>query len=184
MSVPNKQFQWLSIIVLLFAAAWIVLSAPEVSSFEQAQSAPTKGFLAPDFTLTTLSGESITLSDLQGQAVLVNLWASWCGPCRAEMPAMQVVYDRYREQGFHVLAVNATNQDSLSSAQAFVKEMGVSYPILLDINGEVSAMYQLRALPSSFFISPDGRIREVIIGGPMAEALLSIRAEQLIAEIP
>lgn len=184
MCMPNKQFQWLSIAALLFAAAWIVVSAPEVNSFEQDQSAPTKGFLAPDFTLTTLSGERITLSDLRGEAVLVNLWASWCAPCLAEMPAMQAVYDRYREQGFHVLAVNATNQDSLSAAQAFVEELGLSYPILLDINGEVSAMYQLRALPSSFFISPDGRIREVIIGGPMAEALLSIRAEQLIAEIP
>lgn len=180
----KKHFNLISIALLLFGAAWIVVSAPEASSFTQAQSAPTKGFLAPDFTLSTLSGESVTLSDLRGQAVLVNLWASWCTPCRAEMPAMQIVYERYRDRGFTILAVNATNQDSLSSAQAFVEELGVTYPILLDLDGKVSALYQLRALPSSFFINPDGRIQEVIIGGPMAEALLSIRAEQLIAELP
>lgn len=161
-----------------------MLSAPTADNFTQAQSAPSTGFLAPDFTLSTLNGESITLSDLRGQAVLVNLWASWCTPCRAEMPAMQVVYERYKDQGFTILAVNASNQDNLSSAQAFVEELGVTYPILLDVDGEVSALYQLRALPSTFFVGPDGRIQEVIIGGPMAEALLSIRAEQLIAELP
>lgn len=184
MPISKKQFKLLSIALLLLGAAWIAVSAPDANTFTQAQSAPTKGFLAPDFTLTTLSGESITLSDLRGQAVLINLWASWCGPCRAEMPAMQKVYERYQDQGFNILAVNATNQDSLSAAQAFVEELGLSYPILLDFDGSVSRLYQLRALPSSFFIGPDGRIQEVIIGGPMAEALLSIRAEQLIAEIP
>jgi peroxiredoxin len=180
----KKQFNLISAALLLFGAAWIVVSAPDPNNFSQAQSAPSKGFLAPDFTLSTLSGESITLSDLRGQAVLVNLWASWCTPCRAEMPAMQVVFERYKDRGFTILAVNATNQDSLSSAQAFVEELGVTYPILLDLDGEVSALYQLRALPSTFFVAADGRIQEVIIGGPMAEALLSIRAEQLIAELP
>ena len=184
--MPNssKPFNFLSAALLLLGAAWISISAPDARSFAQAQSAPTKGFLAPDFTLTTLSGESITLSDLRGQAVLINLWASWCGPCRAEMPAMQQVYEDYQDRGFQILAVNATNQDSLSSAQAFVAELGVTYPILLDLDGKVSELYQLRALPSSFFVSPDGRINEVIVGGPMAHALLSIRAEQLIAELP
>ncbi len=179
----SRRFLLFSIALLLFGGAWLVVSVPEPRLLTQAQSAPTKGFLAPDFTLETLDGSSITLSDLRGEAVLVNLWASWCGPCRAEMPAMQEVHEAYTDRGFHVLAVNATNQDSLAAAEAFVDELGVTYPILLDRDGRVSALYQLRALPSSFFIGPDGRINEVIVGGPMAEALLSIRAEQLIAEL-
>ncbi len=184
MQISKYRFQWLSLVILVLAAAWIVFTAPEPEQFNQAQSAPSKGFLAPDFTLTTLDGASITLSDLRGEAVLINLWASWCGPCRAEMPAMQKIHERYADQGFHILAVNATNQDSLSSAAAFVEELGVTYPILLDLDGSVSALYQLRALPSTFFVGPDGRITEVIVGGPIAEALLSIRAEELIAELP
>jgi peroxiredoxin len=184
MQIESKNFQWLSIALLIFGAAWISLSAPEPEQFNQAQSAPSKGFLAPDFTLTTLTGETIALSDLRGEAVLINLWASWCGPCRAEMPAMQEIHERYSDRGFHILAVNATNQDSLESAAAFVDELGVTYPILLDLDGNVSALYQLRALPSTFFVGPDGRITEVIVGGPMAEALLSIRAEELLAELP
>ena len=173
----------LALITLLVSAAWVVLSAPDAASLEASASAPSVGFLAPDFTLDALGGDPATLSDYRGQAVILNLWASWCGPCRAEMPAMQTVFERYKQQGFTILAVNATNQDSLASAQAFVEELGVTYPVLLDRDGAVSAQYNLRALPTTYFIAPDGRIREVVIGGPMAEALLSIRAEQLLAEL-
>lgn len=183
-SIPPKQFRWLSITILVIGAAWIFASAPEPGALQQAQSEPTTGFLAPDFTLQTFEGTSITLSDLRGQAVLVNLWASWCGPCRAEMPAMEKVYLQYKDQGFQILAVNASNQDNLANAQAFVEELGITYPILLDTNGQVSSLYQLRALPTTFFISPAGYIEEVVIGGPMSEALLSIRAAQLVAELP
>lgn len=183
-NLSQKQFLLLFILLLLFGAGWIVASRPLAGSLEKAQSAPSKGFLAPDFTLSTLAGESITLSDLRGEAVLVNLWASWCVPCRTEMPAMQRVYERYRDEGFTILAVNVTNQDNLPAVQAFVDEFGLSYPILLDVDGSVSSMYQLRAFPTSYFIGRDGRIQEVVIGGPMAEALLTIRAEQLLAGQP
>ena len=171
-------------LMLLLGALWIPLTALDAEAASEAQAAPYAGFYAPDFSLESATGETVSLSDLRGQPVLVNLWASWCGPCRAEMPAMERVYERYQDQGFVILAVNATNQDSHAAALAFYEELGLNYPLLFDVDGAASTAYQLRALPSSFFILPDGRIQEVVIGGPMAEALLIIRVEALLAEIP
>ncbi|RME86996.1 MAG: TlpA family protein disulfide reductase [Anaerolineae bacterium] len=180
---PFRRF--FSIGVLLLGLLWIGLSADRSGSATAgAIPAPQKGFLAPDFTLPTLDGGEIRLAGQRGQVILLNLWASWCGPCQAEMPAMQRVYEAYREQGFTVLAVNATSQDHLADVQAFVARHGLTFPILLDARGEVSRLYNLRSLPTSFFIGRDGMIREVVIGGPMSEALLRTRVEELLKEAP
>jgi peroxiredoxin len=98
------------------------------------------------------------------------------------MPAMQKVYNDFKDQGLVILAVNATDQDSISAASGFVDSLGLTFPILLDPNGEVSQAYELRALPTSFFIDGQGLVREVVVGGPMAEALLRIRVQQLLEE--
>jgi cytochrome c biogenesis protein CcmG, thiol:disulfide interchange protein DsbE len=170
-----------SIFVLLAGAAWIWASAaPPGSTTGGHIPAPKAGFLAPDFLLKNPQGETHHLAGLAGQPVLVNLWASWCPPCRAEMPAMQRVYEEYQAQGFVILAVNATDQDSLAAANAFVESLGLTFPILLDPSGEVSAAYEVRALPTSFFIDREGIIREVVVGGPMSEALLRIRVQQIL----
>ena len=124
------------------------------------------------------------LSDLRGQPLLINLWASWCPPCKAEMPAFERAYRDYKEKGFQVLAVNATNQDNLNNAINFVQEYKLSFPILLDTNGEVSRQYHLNSLPTSFFVDRSGVIQQVIVGGPMSEALLRIRIDQLLQEEP
>lgn len=181
MPISRNAWNLLSVFILLLGAGWIWLSAaPAGATTGGAIPAPRAGFLAPDFSLPDAEGNLTTLSDLRGQAVLVNLWASWCTPCQAEMPAMQRVYEAYREQGFTILAVNATHQDSQAAAAQFAAEKGLTFPILYDLDGSVSRSYQLSALPSSFFILPDGTINEVIIGGPMAEALLRVRVEQLL----
>ncbi|GAB4397655.1 MAG: TlpA disulfide reductase family protein [Anaerolineales bacterium] len=170
--------------ILLLGLVWIWVSAdPQGRATTQGNiPAPQVGFAAPEFTLTTLQGDSLTLSDLRGQAVLLNVWASWCPPCRAEMPAMQQVYAEYAERGFTVLAINLTAQDSRSAAAAFVAENGLTFPILLDESGSVANAYRAASLPTSFFIRPDGIIEEVIIGGPMAEALLRTRIERILPE--
>lgn len=171
--------------LLLAGLIWMLVSADRSGSATAGQiPAPQQGFLAPDFTLKTPQGDAITLSDLRGQVVLINLWATWCPPCRAEMPAIQRVYEDYREQGFSVLAVNLTYQDDPFAVVPFVQQYGLTFPILLDETGAVAAQYQLRSLPTSFFIGKDGVIREVVIGGPMAEALLQTRVERLLAETP
>lgn len=142
--------------------------------------APQTGFAAPDFTLSTPTGETYTLSELRGNAVLVNLWATWCPPCRAEMPAIQKIYDEYKQDGLIVLAVNMTAQDNALNITPFVAQFGLDFPILLDETGEVGAAYQLRSLPSSYFIDRAGIISEIVIGGPMSEALLRTRIEKIL----
>lgn len=175
----------LSIGLLLLGLAWIVFSADRSgASTNGLIPAPRAGFLAPDFTLQTLDGKTVTLTDLRGQAVLVNIWASWCAPCRAEMPAIQRVYEDYKEKGLVVLAVNSTVQDKVSAASSFVAELGLTFPIPLDVEGTVTRLYEVRALPSSFFIGRDGVIREVVIGGPMSEALLRTRVQAILETTP
>jgi peroxiredoxin len=168
-------------IILFFGFLWILASMDKTGSTTSGKiSAPQAGFLAPDFELNTPAGETIKLSDLRGQAVLVNLWATWCPPCRAEMQTIETVYNEYKEQGFTVLAVNMTYQDDPAAVMPFVKQQGLSFPILLDTTGEMGRAYQLKSLPSSYFIDREGMIREVVIGGPMAEALLRTRIEGLL----
>lgn len=168
-------------LILLLGIAWIYLSADKTNaSFAETVAAPQQGFLAPDFSLPTTTGETIRLSDLRGQAVLVNLWATWCPPCREEMPSIEKVYNEYKDEGFVVLAVNMTYQDNASAVMPFVQEHGLTFPILLDETGAIGRAYQLRSLPSSFFITREGIIHEVVIGGPMSEALLRTRVEEII----
>jgi len=170
--------------LLVTGLGWIWLSAaPQNSTTNGKIPAPQSGFLAPDFNLKTLDGQNVRLSDFRGKVVLVNIWASWCTPCRAEMPAIERVYQNYREQGLIVLAVDSTVQDTVSNVKAFVDENELSFPILLDEGGLVTRLYRVQSLPNSFFIGADGVVREVVIGGPMAEALVSSRVEKLLQEI-
>jgi len=169
------------IVILILGLAWIFLSADKSGASTTGEiPAPQQGFLAPDFKLKTMASETVKLSDLRGQAVLVNLWATWCPPCRAEMKSIEKVYNEYKEQGLVVLAVNMTYQDDPTKIAPFVAEQGLTFPILLDETGDAGHAYQLRSLPSSFFIGRDGIIREVVIGGPMAEALLRTRIEEIL----
>jgi len=169
------------LLLLILGYVWIFASADRSGASTSGKiHAPQQGFLAPDFELKTLSGESIKLFDLRGQAVLVNLWATWCPPCREEMQTIEKVYNEYKDQGFIVLAVDMTYQDNPSEVMPFVEQRGLTFPILLDETGEMANAYQLRSLPSSYFIGRDGIIHEVVIGGPMAEALLRTRIEDIL----
>jgi len=137
------------------------------------------GHPAPDFTLPTLDGGEITLSDLRGQPVLINFWASWCAPCRVETPLLVDTYHRYADEGLVVLGVNLTEQDTLEEARAFVNEFDVSYPILLDDGPEVSHnLYNLIGLPMSVFVDRSGVVKRVIVG-----AIMDTEIDRYIAEI-
>jgi len=168
-------------LILSLGLAWIFISADKSGASDSGTvAAPQQGFRAPDFELQTPTGETVKLSDLRGQAVLVNLWATWCPPCRAEMRSIEKVYNEYKDQGFVVLAVDMTYQDDPLAIVPFVNEQGLTFPILLDETGDMANAYQLRSLPSSYFINRDGIINEVVIGGPMAEALLRTRVEEIL----
>ena len=181
----GRHWTLFSLAVLVISAGWIAWTSVSTSAPTGGKTpAPRQGFLAPDFELTTTKGETIRLSELAGRPVLVNIWASWCPPCKAEMPEMERIHQEYGPQGFTILAVNATNQDSLSSMAAFVDQEGLTFPILLDSDGSVTRKYQVQALPSSFFVGRDGTVRQVMIGGPMSEAFLRSQVESLLAEEP
>lgn len=182
----NRRWQVTSLIVLLLAGLWTFASrVPAMAGTGSAPPpSPREGFSAPGFTLELLGGGQVTLSDLRGKVVLVNFWASWCPPCRAEMPAIEKVYQSMKPLGFEVLAVNVTDQDSEAAAAAFLKQLGLTFTVPLDRTGEVSARYSLQGLPSSYFIDRKGIIRSVVVGGPMNEALIQSKVEEILKEAP
>jgi cytochrome c biogenesis protein CcmG/thiol:disulfide interchange protein DsbE len=168
---------------VFLGSAWIWLArAPAAATTAGRVPSPREGFAAPDFALQTPNGETLTLSALRGQVVVVNLWASWCPPCREEMPALEHVYQDMPADGVEFLAVNTTYQDSLSDATSFADRFGLTFPVLLDLKGDVARRYELRALPSTFFIDKDGVIRKVVIGGPMSESTIRAIIADLTAE--
>lgn len=181
MQPTRRRFLFIGILAL--GLIWTFISADNSGgSTAGLIPAPQKGFLAPDFTLETLEGKSLQLSDLRGRVVLVNFWATWCPPCRAEMPAFEQAFQDYENQGFTIVAVSATAQDNLGNIAAFVEEFGLSFPIALDIDGSVNEQYQVRSLPTSFFVDKEGIITEVVIGGPIVEALVRARIEEMLKE--
>jgi len=124
--------------------------------------APIVGSPAPDFTLNNVNGQLITLSQLKGQPVLINFWATWCAPCRVEMPAIEAAYQQYKAEGFTVLAVDA--DEALADVTEFTKGLNLSFEVLMDPGLEVTDLYRVRAFPSSFFIGRDGTIVAFQIG--------------------
>jgi cytochrome c biogenesis protein CcmG/thiol:disulfide interchange protein DsbE len=180
----DHKLTWISLMLLLFGlgATWTVLSRNSVDAMSvggrPALAEP--GFVAPDFTLETLAGGTLSLEEARGQVVLINFWATWCPPCRAEMPAIQRVYDRYQEQGLVVLAVNL--QESPGQISAFAGELGLTFPILLDRDGAVSETYRVRSLPTTIFVSRSGVIADLVVGGPLPEPLLESKIAPLLRE--
>lgn len=120
---------------------------------------------APDFSLSTIDGKKMSLSQFYGQPILINFWASWCIPCRDEMPELVRAYEAHKAEGFVILGVNLTYSDSISDAQAFMKEFNVSFPILLDTDGAVvQRLYQISGIPTSIFMKRDGSVARIQIG--------------------
>jgi len=180
---PQRNWTIFTLIILALGAGWIGISA---AFFDGSTSgfipAPQVSFLSPDFKLQSVGGDEIVLSELRGKVVLLNFWGSWCPPCKEEMPTMQKVYRDYQDKGFAILAVNAAFQEKPGASAAFLANNLLDFTILLDTDGEVSRQYQVHAFPTSYFIDSDGVIQEIVIGGPMAEALLRTRIENLLGE--
>jgi cytochrome c biogenesis protein CcmG, thiol:disulfide interchange protein DsbE len=177
----HQNWSLFSIVVLTLAAAWTAGTAtfarPDIQ--DEAQE-PRPGFLAPDFELMSPDGNPLRLSDLRGRPVILNLWASWCPPCKAEMPALENVHRQYEGDGLVVLGVNMTYQDSVQDAVQFLADEGLTFPIVMDVDGSVGRRYQMRALPTTFFIDRSGVIHSLEVGGPLPEALLRSKAIELL----
>lgn len=118
---------------------------------------------APGFSLASLAGEAdIRLEDYRGQVVFLNFWATWCAPCVAEMPAMQTLYDRYRDDGLVMIAVNV--REDRAQVQEFIDRLGLSYPVALDSNGSVTNLYNVRGFPTTMIIDREGTVIGVKLG--------------------
>jgi peroxiredoxin len=129
---------------------------------------PLVGSPAPEIVLKDLQGRDVKLSDLRGKVVLVNFWATWCKPCKEEMPAMQASYDKLRDKGFVVLAVNEL-EDTARVAE-HIRTHGHTFEVVMDHNNEVANMYGVVGLPASFLIDPQGIVRERISGSLLTES--------------
>mgnify|MGYP001823438726 FL=1 len=151
-----------------------------LAGFSQASTVKS-GEAAPDFTLRSLHGPNLRLEEYRGKVVLINFWASWCGPCRQEMPILDRLHQRYEETGFAVLGVNVEGEDA--PAQKIVDKTNVTFPVLIDEGQKVSELYDLEAMPSTVVVDRDGLVRYVHRGyKPGDEAKYVEVVKQLIRE--
>ena len=172
MNVLTKRWTFFNIGILIISALWIVLTALSTKDVSKnIVEAPMEGFLAPDFELVTDNNDIVQLSQYRGQIVIVNFWASWCMPCRVEMPALQKVFEAYNDQGFQILAVNAPDDNPIKATE-FAVANSLTFPILFDTDGQVFRKYAVHALPTTLIIDSDGIIQKHLIGGPLPESLL------------
>lgn len=136
---------------------------------------------APDFTLKSLDGANLRLEEYRGQVVLINFWASWCGPCRQEMPVLDRLHQRYEDAGFAVLGINVEGEEG--PARELLQKVPVTFPVLIDAGQQVSELYDLQAMPSTVVVDRDGVVRYVHRGyRPGDEAGYVEMVKQLIAE--
>ena len=163
--------------IILVGAIWTIIT-PNLANVEneiERVESPVEGNPAPDFQLPDINGFNYRLSDFAGRVVVLNFWASWCTPCKVEMPAFQSAAGEYSIDEVIILGINVTNQDELVNVLAFLEENGITFPVLLDQAGSTSNLYQVFSMPTTYFIDKEGTIRKVIIGGPVSKA--AIRAE-------
>lgn len=147
------------------------------------RSGPSVERKAPDFNLRNLAGETVSLKDFYGRPVLLNFWASWCGPCRAEMPFFQEIYEdeEWQKAGLVILAINL--QESRDTVAAFLESNGFTFTVLLDSDGEVGLRYNVRGIPATFFIDGEGVIRDMQIGAFTGTAGIEGRLANTIARV-
>ncbi|MBI1878835.1 MAG: TlpA family protein disulfide reductase, partial [Chloroflexi bacterium] len=170
-SILKARWFWITLIglIIVLGSAWIAFSrtlfdklalGSEAGSLEPA---PIVGHPAPDFALPTLDGEIVRLSDFKGKPVLLNFWATWCGPCRAEFPDFQKASVDNADT-LVIIGINNTSTDQKDQVPAFVEEFGATFPIVLDETGETAKAYGILGLPTSIFIDRNGNISEIFTG--------------------
>jgi cytochrome c biogenesis protein CcmG/thiol:disulfide interchange protein DsbE len=149
-----------AVAVTVLAVVALLTSALSRPPTEQAS--PLVGRQAPEFRLDGLGGPPVRLSDLRGQVVVLNFWASWCAECRVEQPALDATWQRFRDAG--VVVVGVDFQDQTADAQQYLAEQGTSYPAVRDADSSTALAYGLRGVPETFVIDPSGRVAERVIG--------------------
>ena len=191
-SSPLWWFRWIGLPLLAItaiAAAIVWLQRPEDDlerqvadadvPLEADMAAPQEGQTAPEFTLRTLDGAEVRLSELRGKVVVLNFWATWCGPCREEMPLFEQAKAEREADGLVILAVNV--QESDGQVRPFVERLGLTYSIGMDKNGSLARRYEVRSYPTTYFIGRDGTIEGRRVGAYTRQILFG-RLSQLLDE--
>jgi len=160
---PRKINNLLAVFALLVTLAGL----PALDVWSMGSRVPTVGMQAEDFRLPDLAGKEQSLSQYRGKIVLLNFWATWCKPCTTEMPAMQTMYDKLRDKGFVVLAVNELEDDA--RVREHIKQYGHTFPVLMDHDNKVANQFGVVGLPVTVFIDQEGRVQEYIKRGLLTE---------------
>ena len=165
----------------LSSSTFCILLLVIASLCSQSLLAAEKNTPAPDFSLPTQDSDSLSLSSLKGNAVLVNFWASWCKPCREEIPELIDIYDRYRHQGLRLVGINIDAEKN--NADRFINHFQINYTIVFDPQMGTIEKYKARGMPSSFIIDKKGMIREIVYGfSKEKKQFIESRIAELIAE--
>ena len=165
-------------IVLALVATVITFGVVALGCACGSTEAPKVGARAPDFTLPVLDGQSISLSDLRGKAVVLNFWATWCGGCRAEMPYLQEVFEERAGEELSMFLINIAQGSG--TVRQFVQAYGLSIPVLLDSRGDVATRYEIRDIPATFFIDKEGIIQAIVVDVFSSKAEIGAYLESII----
>lgn len=163
-------FAFIFVLALLGILGW---------GLKKAQAGPVESGLAPDFNLTGFDGRQITLSELRGQVVIVNFWASWCQPCRQEAAYLENTWRKYKDQG--VVFIGVDYVDTEKAALAYIQEFDITYLNGPDLQTRISQAYNIQGVPETFFIAKNGELRGMHIG-PLVPPQLDDKIEELLAE--
>ena len=178
--MPRKRLDWiiLTAVVAVIGSLWIGMTEVKASALNTAGK-PVRaelGYNAPDFTLNGPDAQPVTLATHKGKPILLNFWATWCPPCRAETPAFVAIKQQW---GDEISIIGVDSLEAPEMAPPFIAEFGITYPIALDVDGQVTAAYHVVSYPTTFFIDSKGTIVQIDVG-PLNEALLQTRLADMV----
>ena len=175
--------RWKIIVPLLLVfgglVAVLVWGALDKDSATGGSGATRPGKEAPAFSLESFSGGTVSLADFEGQPVIINFWASWCAPCRQEMPALETTWQLFRERDLVVVGINLPKSDPEESARAFLDEFGISYPNVFDMRGFTAIDYGVSGIPVTFFVDREGVVTRRFVG-TLTDGSLMVWTEELV----